>query len=388
MSINLNITQEEFPEIFKLYKKDRLPKIKEIFKTGYNIHFPDISTNNKNLQHQQILKSIEGLRHNDSTDEKLNLLIEEINTLTGINNNSSKKGEVGEKLLENIFNNRYCDVNYEPKNKCPHSGDAWIHLPDNKVVLLESKNYKSRVNKDELEKMEYDMKFNNIKFGLFVSWNSSVQNRKDLDLHCFSYNGENYFVVIISNLGNELNKLDLGFQLIRKLYQHLNNLGEFPWIVNRIQKDLTQLQDIFKQNYKLRESFDFMDKIIRENLDKHHKKLTEYHYEINKIVDNICQEIDSTMKNSIEIKDLDKNELFNFVSKKQFPILRKILDIFEKYKIILTKELKFYKNKIEIGDIKIQKKKIILNLKKISIELENENYQDNIKYIELIIENI
>jgi hypothetical protein len=64
------------------------------------------------------------------------------------------------------------------------------------------------------------------------------------------------------------------------------------------------------------------------------------------------------------------------------------LDIFEKYKIILTKELKFYKNKIEIGDIKIQKKKIILNLKKISIELENENYQDNIKYIELIIENI
>ena len=53
-----------------------------------------------------------------------------------------------------------------------HSGDAWIYLPDKEKIMIEAKNYTKTINKDEVEKMEYDMKFNNIKFCLFLSLNA------------------------------------------------------------------------------------------------------------------------------------------------------------------------------------------------------------------------
>ena len=42
--------------------------------------------------------------------------------------------------------------------------------------------------------MENDMKTNHIRFGVFVSWNSVVQNRKDIDIHSFNHNSETYMV--------------------------------------------------------------------------------------------------------------------------------------------------------------------------------------------------
>jgi len=38
-----------------------------------------------------------------------------------------------------------------------HSGDAWLYLPNNKIIMLESKNYTNTVNKDEVIKLHNDM---------------------------------------------------------------------------------------------------------------------------------------------------------------------------------------------------------------------------------------
>ena len=108
-----------------------------------------------------------------------------IHKLTGVTNNSSKKGEVGEYMLDQVITQRYGDLIIENKAKTPHSGDAWLTFPDGKKIMLESKNYNYRVNKDELDKMENDMITNYMKFGIFISWCSTVQNRKDLDIHTF-----------------------------------------------------------------------------------------------------------------------------------------------------------------------------------------------------------
>ena len=83
--------------------------------------------------------------------------------------------------------------------------------------MIESKNYLNTVKKDEMVKMEYDMKFNHIRFGLFISINASVQGFRDMDFHTFQNNGETYFVIILANLSNDINKLDLGYSMIRKL---------------------------------------------------------------------------------------------------------------------------------------------------------------------------
>ena len=263
MVLTLTISEEDYPQVFKLYKKDREKKIEEIFKTGYNIHFPNVKDHSKKMEYHTLLKSIEDMKTLVSTDaysssgmdSRLEDLFSSIQKLTGIGNNSSKKGEVGENMLEEIINQRYGDIMFENKAKTPHSGDAWLHLPDKKIIMLESKNYTYRINKDEVEKMEFDMKTNHIRFGIFASWNSVVQSRKDIDIHTFNHNNETYMVVIISNLGSDIIKLDLAVQIIRKLSEFFHDIKKFPWVINDIKQNLTELDKIIQKNYKLRDSF-------------------------------------------------------------------------------------------------------------------------------------
>ena len=232
MELILTVNEDDYPDLFKIYKKDRNKKMAEIFKTGYDIHFPNIADNSKQIEYHQLLQSIDDIKkdYGSTMDNRLEELLISIQKLTGIANNSSKKGEVGENMLEEIFNKRYGDILFENKAKTPHSGDAWLHLPDKKLIMLESKNYSYRINKDEIDKMEFDMKTNHIRFGLFISWNSVVQNRRDLDLHTFCHNGETYMVIVISNLGTDIMKLDLSVQVIRKLVNNFYNVNVIRFI--------------------------------------------------------------------------------------------------------------------------------------------------------------
>ena len=108
MVLTLTISEEDYPQIFKLYKRDRDKKIEEIFKTGYNIHFPNVKDHNKQLEYHTILKSIEDMKNVVSTDSysssgmdsRLEELFESIKKLTGIGNNSSKKGEIQSILVK------------------------------------------------------------------------------------------------------------------------------------------------------------------------------------------------------------------------------------------------------------------------------------------------
>jgi len=157
-------------------------------KAGYDIIFPDISKQNDRLEYHKLMHSIDDMKYKLLSDNNIEIhakmeeLLEAIQSLTGIKNNSSKKGEVGENMFDEIISKRYGDINFENKAKTPHSGDAWLHLPDKNILMLESKNYNTRINKNEVDKMEFDMKTNHIRFGVFVSWNSVVKNKRDLDI--------------------------------------------------------------------------------------------------------------------------------------------------------------------------------------------------------------
>jgi hypothetical protein len=80
----------------------------------------------------------------------------------------------GENILEELFQQRYGDIQFERKSHIPHSGDAWLYLPDNQIIILESKNYTYTVNKDEIIKLQNDMINHHIKWGLLLSFNSFV----------------------------------------------------------------------------------------------------------------------------------------------------------------------------------------------------------------------
>lgn len=387
MSLTLIINQVDYPEIFNLYKKDRVNKIESIFKTGYNMYYPELNR----------IQDVNNLSNNS-----INLQVTDlIQKLTGINNNSNKRGEVGEIMLEDTIKNRYGDITYENKSKIPHSGDAWIHLPNKKIIMLESKNYTYRVNKDEVDKMESDMKFNYIKFGIFVSWSSQVQNRKELDFHTFCHNSETYMIIIISNLGTDIIKLDLSLQIIRELIENFNDIKQFQWIQNDITQSLNELDIIIQKNSLLKDNYNIMSNNIRNSMDEFYNQLQNYQYEINIKADEIINKIKNTMN-----KSKDKNKITQIPNielltefkknKKMFPILCSLLDTISNIDNMIinsTNDVSLFnilKNNEDIGFFKIKSKKVSLYFNKINynIELECDKYNESLKIIPYICKNI
>lgn len=391
MSLTLTINQEDYPEIFNLYKKDRIKKVESIFKTGYNIYYPELNKIQDNI-----------LSNNSLSNNSMNLQVTDlIHKLTGINNNSSKRGEFGESMLEDIITKRYGDIIFENKSKVPHCGDAWIYLPNKKIIMLESKNYTYRVNKDEVDKMESDMKTNYIKFGIFVSWSSQVQNRKELDFHTFCHNGETYMIIIVSNLGNDIIKLDLSLQIIRELVENFNDIKQFQWIQNDITQSLNELDIIIQKNYLLKDNYNIMSNNIRNSMDEFYNQLQNYQYQITIKAQEIIDKVKNTMNNSKDknkITQIPNIELLKEFkkNKKMFPILCCLLDTILNIDNMIVNSttdiniFNIFKNNEEIGFFKIKNKKVSLCFSKINynIELECDKYNESIKIIPYICQNI
>jgi|UniRef100_A0A6C0ED09 hypothetical protein len=395
--LNIKISIDDFPIIANMKKIEQKNKIIEILKTGYKIHFPDEKKIYNNNEYNDIIHKIEIIKNeitNTDMSNKITSLEQSLNKLIGLSSNSYKKGNFGECLLDDIISNRYGDIEYEKKGHIPHSGDAWLLLPDNKIIMLESKNYINTVNKDEIIKLQNDMINHHIKWGIMISFNSLIQGMKELDLHTFMHNNETYSIIMISNLGLDIHKLDLGLQIIRKLILKFDNIKEFPWIVQDINENLHELNNIIKKNYFLRDNYYTMEKDIQKILSNYYIVLREYQYELEKKVNEINYKISNTMKNSIELKnynddDIEKksniliNNLINeYREKKIYSLLERIIDFIKKKKwnIIIDNNndiLLINYEKIEIGKIKFQIKKIIINIFKFDILINLNLGKDN-----------
>jgi hypothetical protein len=387
--IQLNLNINDYPILNNINKNELNDFIFRIFNTGYHIHFPKYQITEHNQMMIKInelhdsIKNLNMIEHISSLDTSLNKLI-------GLSNNSNKKGNFAENILENIFETRYGDIKFDRKNQTAHSGDAWLILPDNTIIILESKNYTTTVNKDEVLKLQNDMIEHHIKWGVMVSFNSQIQGFRELDYHTFIHNNETYSIIMISNLSNNISKLDLGLQIIRRLIIQLNDKLNFPWLVNDINSSLIELNDIVKKNYQLRDLYYNMEKDIIKSLSSYHIRLRDYQYEMEQKITEITNKINSTMLKSDIIQINNPNLLKAHNDKKILPLLSRLLDIInEKKWEIETKETNLwkvnYKDEIN-GEIKIQLKKIIINIinNDLSITLNLGKDKENIRNLELI----
>ena len=346
----------------KMLKESALDTIlKEIFKIGYDIYFPPKEYKAQQVELNTLVTKL------DSFESSLSKLI-------GLSSNSCKKGNFGENVLEEIFNQRYGDIQFERKSNTPHSGDAWLYLPDNKIIMLESKNYTTVINKDEINKLQSDMITHHIKWGVLASFNSNIQGMKELDFHTFLHNSETYGIIMISNLSTDIHKLDLGLQIIRKLIVCVDNLEDFPWVVSDITNNLNELNQIIQKNYILRDTFYTMEKDIYKLLDGYHVHLRNYQYEIEMKINEIINKIKSTITASIELnKEPDMQSILQYYQDKKIlpllPLITRLIDIIQQKKWSIEYEFEeLYEWKIidntdetnYIFDVKIQRKKIII----------------------------
>jgi hypothetical protein len=402
IEVSLKLNDQEFLMLDKFKKKDLDKLLLKIFKTGYQIHFPSNDKVEQQVEYNELIERIETIKdelkdeiNNSELGDKINSLETSLTKLIGISSNSNKKGNFGENLLEEIFSTRYGDIQFERKSQTPHSGDAWLHLPDNKIIMLESKNYTTTINKDEITKLQNDMITHHIKWGILTSFNSGIQGMKELDFHTFTHNEETYSVVMISNLSSDIHKLDLGIQIARKLLNTLDNIDEFPWIVKDINTSLNELNGIIQKNYLLRDSYYNMERDIQKSLSNYHIILRDYQYEIEQKIEQVVEKIKTTIKQSIQNKP--KKQVVNYQSlldlyqdKKVLPLIVRIIDIAQSknwlYQINDDNDIMFkYKNK-DICKVKLYAKKVSIEIidKDILINLnlgkEKENKQ-NLDYI-------
>jgi hypothetical protein len=376
IEISIKLNFKEFP-ILQSFKKKDLDKIcMEIFRAGYKIHFPSKDEKLANIEFEELKSSIDSLRNEViETDiiDKINAKIEPLNNslekLLGLQTASSKKGELAENIIEHSFLTRYGDIKYEKKNTVAHSGDAWIYLPDNQIIMIESKNYLTTINKDEVAKLEYDMKFNHIRYALFISLNASIQGFRDMDFHTFYHNGEPYFVITMANLSNDVNKLDLGYSMIRKLMNFYKNNNQFPWVEKNIKDNLNEINEIITKNYLLRDNYFKMEKSIIDSMEIYYKQLRDYQYELDNKIKKITKDINDTVSESLYTPPLsNQHYIENHKTKKIFPVIVHLIDIFDKNKYILKdmgkNKYDIYDKTSVIGNLEIQMKKVILNINK------------------------
>jgi hypothetical protein len=368
INLQLKLSKEEYPILFQLKENELEKTIYQIFNTGYVILYPKcVDTTNKSYEYKEITQKIELLRselNNPELNHKINSLESSLEKLIGLSTSSSKKGELAENILENIFEQRYGDITFKNTSQIAHSGDAWLYLPNDKVIMLESKNYTNCVNKDEVIKMQNDMITHHIKWGIFVSFNSSIQGMKEFDFHIFHHNNETYNIVMISNLSYDISRLDLGISLTRKLLNTYADLSKFPWIVNNIKTELDHLNELLEQNYLLRDNFLTMEKDVIKNINSFYTKLRDYQFIMDTKIKEIISKITSTMDNSINYHNLDYTKFIELAiskDKKLGPIATKISDTFKQKNIVysVSDNNLLLQNNI-IGCVKIQTKKITL----------------------------
>ncbi len=385
LNFTLKLKKEEYPLLSKLKKNELEETIHNIFKTGYNYHFPNVEINNDNIRDIELNNSIKTI---GGTLEKL----------IGLSSSSSKKGEFAENILEKLINSRYGDIEYNNTAQTNHCGDAWLKFDSfDNVVMLESKNYTTKVNKDEIVKMHDDMITNNIQWGILISWNSSIQGFRNFDINTFSHCGNVYTIVMIANMSQDVDRIDMGIQVIRKLINNYSKLESFPWVTNKINSDLEKLNEIINLNYQLRNWFHDMEKSVKLSLNKYYTNMREYQYKIDKLVKEITENINGTIKNAIE-NNIEPCIQYQLLlekykkNKKLFPLLGRVIDKLKNYNIMVNnknkQELILYKQTKDIGILKIQTRKVIITINKYNstsdFVVDNEN-TESFKFLDLVL---
>jgi hypothetical protein len=375
---------DDYPLLERIKKNKLEDTLYQLLKTGYMIHFPT-PKEIENQADSHIL--IEKINHmNNKIDTSQELYQNTMTKLIGISSNSNKKGNFAENMLEDYCNKNFGDIIFERKSSVAHSGDAWLHLPNKKIIMLESKNYTTTINKDEVNKMKSDMINHHIKWGIFVSFNSMIQGMKEFDFYTSYHNNELYSIVMISNLANDINRLDMAIQISRKLMNQIEDLPKFPWIVEDITTTLYELNEISKKNYSIRDAYHNFESEISKQSTKFYMILREYQLDIEMKITQLISKIESTMNNSIENKKINKYDIITTYidDNKKLTILSQIVDITDKKGwVILNDDINcgsavwyIMANNIRIGTIKVQTKKIIVTLDANDITIVFHNDMD------------
>ena len=412
MEVKIKLEKDLFPKLFEI-SENLESKIIFLLNIGYqnvfssksemnmidNVNnicrkYKDDILNGIDLKNENIKLRLDEIKANVKSEE----LIDTLDKLFGVRNTSSKKGAISEDYVFNLFNEKYKNYSLDETRKISHSADGELTSPSGLRCLLEVKNYTSSVNKDEVDKFKYDLKYKNIKFGLFISLQTAICFKNNIDYESFEHNNETYHIVYISKLIEDVNKLDCGMLMLENLYK-LNFKDNYDIKIKQIKQliyeNLNEIENIIKQTEKLREEYSSMESIIKSNFDNFYNKFRSYECDmrnkIQKIWSNLFEDLGNIECNFIDSRTSILNDLSD--KDKCFNILSNLFDLLSRNKINVVKnenEIIMYKNKNKVGAIKKMKDKVNVNIESISILLKvnDRNLTSNYEFIDLLVKKL
>lgn len=315
-------------------------------------------------------------KRTEKTEDTMTELTTTLHKLIGISSNSAKKGGFAEGILEHTFKMRYGDIRFESKNQTAHSADAWLHLPDNQIIMLESKNYTNTVSKKELEKFESDMITHNIQWGILISFNSPISGMRELDYYVFAHNKQTYVIFIISNIQtvDDFHRLlDLGLQLMRRHIQLERQNIKLDYVAQDVSAALSDLHKLITKNNTLRDAFYTMEREIHKSTNEYYGILRNYQYEIDATIRHIIQKVDVVMCDSVQ-SIMDGLYRGSMPNKDIANIVSRIIDtcVSKGWKFLAGTDSspKFLaENGTTIATIKIQSKKVVVIIHERDLEI-------------------
>jgi len=366
LSANLELNEEEFPRLFEI-NEDALPSmLKKIITFGYQCYFPEPVIEDE---------KIEDNSQDDKLEHKLDIVETLINKLTGVSNNSKKIGIFGENYIQELLSKNFIGISYQQTGEIDHCGDGLLTLSNGSEILVEIKNYSNIVNDDEINKFTIDMKTTKRKFGLFISLTTKINKMKIIDLKTFVHENETYYQFYISNLNEDLHRLEVGILLLQVLSEYTNHKNKEFTLDETIKDKLNILVEQINENEKLRGYFLETEKDIRNSLNSFYQKLRDNHMDMENKIKNIFTCLKDNNIVNLPNEVVENELLVKYKNTKIINILKKTIDYLDTKSIEYThsdKEI-IIKN---IGSIKILKEKIELNTKsKLKIPINNDTWK-------------
>ena len=368
MKITLDLSDEEYSHLKYIKKTELKEFISEIFDFGYKIKFPNIDIDSEYSTNSPIISNDD----NNKILQKYNQLDEMYEKIYGLSMSSNKKGEISEKFIENLIQKRFPNYNYVPTRTTAHSGDGILEIDQGEnynKIMVEIKNYNHSVDINEVNKFMDDLITKNITIGIFISIKTSISNHKPFDFMEFTKNEKKYFIIFISNINEEMSRLEASFLLainILNIIKKNNNVIDKD-IINAI----NEIENIIDDSKKIKNNFNVLENCIVSSLNTFHKELRDYEYELEKKIKQLIFKVNLNNSSQINLDQFSKH--------KDFHLLNKILDIIKENNIQIQNiendenSFNLFKNNEEIGNIKKQKNKTLIKIESLLLTFDEKN---------------
>jgi hypothetical protein len=299
---------------------------------------------------------------------------------------SQKRGEIGENMIYQIFQNDFQNYSFEKTNHMSHSADAIIITPNNDKFLLEIKNYQTVVDQKEIDKLKYDMEYTDINYALFISIQSGIVGKKTIDIEKFIKNDIENTIVYVTYIFEETHKLHTSITLIESLIKAKKY--NYNIIKDDIIETIKEITDIYDTIKKLNSQFLSVENNIKEQLSSFYIIIREYQLKIKEKINKISNKLDNTnyLVNEDFLNNFTENECNLHILKINDFLIEKNI------KLLIKDDSSWYllNNENNIGEIKKFKSKIEISIYNPNIcikFLPKNKSEDNYKLLNTIFTN-